>query len=336
MIWFFPRSREWIEANREKTLNTYISFIFPQTLLPVIIAVIGVFIGRMIPRIDDRSISAVCLFAFVPALLLLQALSQNPFEHEFVFTMFFFFFHTGALFLLAHRAFLFIDPSPRIRHLFLINTMISNMLAYNWILPQLGEKILGLQIVKMLMFYDLVVLSTLGLYLSSGSPSIRVNLFHVFQSPFVYILFIGLWIAALPYDVPYQVLTIIDALDPTSVDLALIVIGVIFGKYIFLIEFNHYRVLLPGLLACLLFRLIVSPAIAMILVYLMKFGNTSLERALILGSGAPTGIFAVVLVSYYGKLNEKRFSVLCLLITSAAFFATFPILKILVNKWFPL
>ncbi len=307
-----------------------------KTLIPIAYMLAGILLGRVIQRLDDRSIAAVCLFVFAPALLFRHALGQIPFTHDFIFILFFVVFHTSALFLIAYKVFQFLDVSSRIHRLFLMNTIIISELALRQIQPLLGEPSQAAQIVNMIVFYYMLVFATLGLYLVEDERGTQEGIGSILKLPLIYALAAGLILAISKVEMPYLFLEAIDPLYKVALPLALVLAGILFGKYVFFVQIHEYRVLLPGLIAVVLFRMVLSPALAMLIAPLVTMENVELQRALILSSGAPTGLLALLIVSYYGRQNEKRFVVLCVLLTTIIHFGTLPLLYFLVNHWFPL
>ncbi len=290
--------------------------------------------GRMLERLDDRSISAACLFAFAPAMLFRHASSQIAFSYEFVFILFFILFHTTAIFLIAYKAFQFLDVSPRIHRLFLLTTVIISIFGLRRIQPLLGGPE-AVQTVNMIIFYHMLVVAVLGFYLSRDDRKDSGGISMVLCSPFIYALGAGLIFAVSKIEMPYLVLESIDSLHNVTIPLSLLLLGVVLGKYVFLVEMVDYAVLIPGLAIVIFFRMILSPALAMLLAPRVIMENVELQRALIYSSGVPTGLFAVALVCFYGKQNEKRFVALCVVLSTVVHYVTLPILTFLINRWFP-
>jgi predicted permease len=70
--------------------------------------------------------------------------------------------------------------------------------------------------------------------------------------------------------------------------------------------------------------------------YLMGFEDPAMQRTVILSSGAPTGTLAAVLICFYGRINEKRFTALCIVVTSLLSYGTIPVLLLVLNTILPI
>lgn len=307
-----------------------------KTLFPIAFVAIGIILGRNVQRLDDRSFSAVCLFAIAPFWFFRHSLSQLPFTNEFIFILFFVVFHTGALFLIAYKVFQYLDVSPRIHRLFLMNTVIVSTVALRQIQNLLGDPGTATQTINTIIFYHMLVFATLCIYLCEDERSSNEGIGRLLKTPLIYALAGGLILAIFKIEIPFKLMESIDPLYNVANILALLVVGILIGKYVFLVQISEYGVLLPGLIAVIFFRLVLSPALAILIAPLVTLENVDMQRALILASGAPAGLWAGVLVSYFGKQNEKRFVALCIVLSSLLHLLALPILKILVNRWFPI
>ncbi len=214
--------------------------------------------------------------------------------------------------------------------------LLADPLNLRFLQPYLGPPAQAVQTVNILLFYHLIILATLGIYLSYGIERVSINCIHIFQTPLIYMVFAGLLLCGFSGSLPYSFLETVDSLLDVTAPLALLIFGLIMGKYIFFLETEEYRGMIPGVLLCCFFRLIFSPVLALLLVKLMGIEDIVLLRGLVLSSGTPTGIFAALILAYYGKPNDKRFVILCILITSILALITIQLLLWIVNQWFPL
>ncbi len=300
------------------------------------IFLIGMVLGRKIDRLDDRSISAVGLFAFVPFYFFRLTMSQNPTANEFGLILFFIFFHTLLLFGAAYKVYQLLEVNPRTRRLMMINTLLISIFGMRFIQPLLGDPAEALQTVNIQIFYHALILSTLGIFQMSNEVWAQDRFWAILKTPLIYVLGLGLAVALFRPTVPYPVLEVMDAMHAVVYPLCLLAGGILFGRHVYFSEIGEYLFMLPGLAACAFFRLIFSPLLAMAIVPLMNMDNITLERSLILGSGMPAGLLAGLLVSYYGKPHEKRFTIFCIVTTTLLHFLTLPLLEALMNRWFPI
>lgn len=306
-----------------------------KALYPLLVVVVGFALARSIERLDERSLAAACLFAFMPVFVFSQSHEQPFRDSNFVFILFFMLFHTAALFLIVSQILYWFKMPARNRHLYLLNILLVSIFSLQGVQPSIGAPAQAVQAVSILLFFHLVLLTLVGIYLSADHPLVMQNLLSVAKSPLLYALILGLAFA--PYEMSsFEILTVIDSLVDTALHLSLLITGLVLGRYVFFLQAGEYTVLLGGVGFCVLFRLIVSPALAVAITWLMGIDDIALQRAMILASGAPSGVLAVVLMSFYGRSNEKRFTVLNILISTLLSFLTLPLLVKLVDKWFPL
>ncbi len=240
-----------------------------------------------------------------------------------------------ALYLIATGVFKVLNIVNRTQRLFLLNLLTVSLFQLRTLLPYIGSPTEAGPMVNTLLFYHLVILAVLGVFLSCNQTRFIFTFLHIFKTPFLYVLFAGLLFAGFSVSLPYIALEAIDTLFSVTAPLALLVIGVVLGKYIYLIELDKYTFLIPGLILCSFLRLIISPLIAGLLVMIMGIEDSGLQRALVFSSGLPTGIFAGILVALYGQSDDKRFTLFCILFTNLLCWGSFPLLVIIVNRVFP-
>ncbi len=316
---------------------TFFSTIFIQKLLyQVIVVILGIILARNVNRIEDRSLSAACLFVFLFFTLFLQALGQNPREAQFSFTFFFYIFHTAALYFLVSGLLRSIGFQTQARHLFLICIILGGQINLKYISPLLGAPAEAVQTINTLIFYQLLLIASLGIYLCAKQDKFLLNVIQLAKTPLIYAAILGLLLVKFSDSLTYNFLEAVDSLRDVTDPLALLIFGVIIGRYIYFFEVKEYTGMIPGIFLCVIFKLLISPALATLIVILMGIDQPILQRGLILSAGAPTGIFAAILVSYYGTSQDKRFALVCVLFTSILSLLTIPGLLWILNRWFPI
>jgi predicted permease len=302
----------------------------------LVIIALGFYLARTVNRLDDRSLSAVCLFIFLSFTLFLQALGQNLRDAQFTFLFFFYVFHTAILYFPISGILKAIGFSTQTRHLFLLCMILSGQSYLRYLTPQIGAPAEALQTVNLLIFYQLALAAIFGIYLCLRKEKILLNFIELLKIPLLYAAAAGLLLAGFSDSLTYDFLNAINSLHNVSDPLILLIFGVIIGKYIFFFETKEYTGMFPGVFLCVFFKLIISPALALLIVELMGIDQLDLQRGLILSAGVPTGVIAAVLVSFYGQPQDRRFVVLCVLFTVLLSFATMPGLLWIVNRLFPL
>ncbi|MDX9754494.1 MAG: AEC family transporter, partial [bacterium] len=224
---------------------------------------------------------------------------------------------------------------PRTRRLFLLMTMSVSILTLQKLQPFLGNPLESVQTVKALVFFHLAFLCTVGLYLGGGRTRSVDNAYQILKNPMVYFFGIGFVLAGLGTTLPNEILEFIDSLYKVMIPLSLVVMGLMLGRYVYFFQMQEYGLLFGPLLVCIVFQLFLSPLLAWIITHMMGFEDIELQRALILSSGAPSGILAALIACVYGRSNERRFAILCVFLTTILSMATLPFWFYLLNRWLP-
>ncbi|MEW6238311.1 MAG: AEC family transporter [Candidatus Omnitrophota bacterium] len=302
----------------------------------IFVVLIGYVIGRIFFKIEDRSLSIACLFVFAPAFLFRQALGQHLSAHLFTLIFFYLFFHTGIMLLAARGLFRLLNIPRAMGHLYLVNILIVSILGLRWFQTVLGAPDQAVETINTFIFFHLALCATLGVYMGSGNDRFIDSAFEMLKTPLVYAIGLGLPLAAIGIPLHFDILDGVDSLLNAMLPVGLLVVGIIWGRYIFFGQAKEYAAFLPGIVLCVIMKMIVSPAAALLISKIMGIHDATIQRAFILSSAAPTGVFAALLVSFYGKANEKRFTVFCIVLTTAVAFITIPLLRILLDRLYPL
>jgi len=303
--------------------------------LPVILAVLGFALARRVERFDARSIAVLGFYIFTPFMLFRQGFSQSVQEHQFMMLFFFTLFHTGAMYFLVSQILYLFNTSQRLRHLYLLNVLVVSLFTLRSIQPFLGEPAQAVQTIQILIFFHMVILAVLGIYLSMDTEAALGGFLEILRTPLIYTLIAGLIFSGFKVELPFEILNAVDSLMNTGMHLAVVLVGLVIGKYIFFLQYKEYAVLLPAIIFCVVIRLLVSPALAWGLTVLMNFDDAALQRSVILASGAPTGALAVLVICVYGKVNERRFTALAVFASSVLSYLSLPLLHFILNTLLP-
>lgn len=309
-------------------------------LNPLAILVIGFILTRSLTQIEDRSIAAVCLFVLVPALLFRLGLGQKIIVNKFTIILFFDIFHYAVLFFISYYAFNYFDVPARTKRIFLLSTLTASVVAIQKIVPLLGEPAETAQTINTILFFHLSFLGLLGIFLGAGNERSSENVPQIFKTPLFYLMILGLILTSVKFSVPqavsFEIMSFIDTFNKFALPLALLIVGIMIGKYVIFLQIQEYAVLFLPLIICCFLRLVVSPLLAMLITKMMGFDEVDLQRSLIITSGTPTGELAAVIVSFYGRSNEKRFVVLCVIFTVLLSFFTLPTICSIADRWYPI
>ncbi|MBI1387490.1 MAG: hypothetical protein GC154_03475 [bacterium] len=302
----------------------------------LIFPLIGVALALLISRVEDRSPAAITLFALAPALLFRVAMGQRAEEYHFMFILFFTLFHTSALYFITHQVMRLLNVPLPMRRIYLLNVVLIGFYGLRRLQPMWPDPQQGVPIVNSIFFFHLIVFALLGVYLASGREYWTERFGDVLRSPLVYVVIAGLAMGLMAVEVPYNLLETVDSLYDMTIPMALIVAGITLGRGMNLLELDQTASHLGGVGICALIRLVVSPALALCIVPMMGIEDVYLKQALVYSAAAPTGVFAVVLAAFYGRTAEKRFTVLCVLLTAVLSLATAPLVGVAVNYYLPI
>lgn len=298
------------------------------------VILLGFVITRLVYRLEDRTVAVLCLFIFMPALYFRQALGQNLASPEFSFVFFFYLFHTVTLYLVSKAVFSMIYfPLPTVP-VGLMNVLITSALGLRYIQDYITRTIQAVQITHVILFYHSLIFALAGIYLIAAKKSFRHSVVKILCTPLPYAILLGTLFTLLQIQ-PYFILDPIDKLYVVCTPLVLLLIGLMAGNQVYFLDPSSYAAFLPGVGLCAGLRLAISPLLAVAIVLMMGIDDMGIRRALIITSGLPTGLFACVLAGYYGKTDEKKFTILSILITTAFSLITLPLLVWMLNRWWP-
>ena len=284
-----------------------------KILFPLLLFTAGFVLAKSVRNLDIQTLAACCLFIFLPALLFRQAQSITFTETGWLQIIEFKLIHTLVLYLVMKGIFYWQQVPALQQNVYFVNIFVVSTFALQGIQPFMGEPAQAVPMIRVLMLFHLLVFITLGIYFSYSLRPVWRRMLYLLQTPFLYTLAAGLWVAQLAIDMPFEILSLIDALLNTTFHLALIICGLIGGMH-FTWQQNGFP-LKTGLLYCLGGRLLLSPLVAVLLVLCMNIESVLLQRDLILASAVPTGSFPVLTTTT--AASESRFTVICILTASS-------------------
>lgn len=310
----------------------------PLALSPVLqiaLPLIGFVLARLLSRLDDRSLAAACLFVFLPAVIFRLSMGLAPLEHQFSFILFFMLFHTAVLFASALLLLNAFGAEPPLKHACLAAILIVSLTGLRRLQPLWPELSDGVQAVNTLIVFHLMIAATLGVFLCAGGDRWMKRFTTVLSTPYLYLFAIGIVLAGMKIELPYPWLESVDVLFSMAAPMALLIAGLMFGRHFHFLQIDQYLSMLPALGFCIIFRLIVSPLLALLIVLMMGIDDIHLKRALVLASAAPVGVFAAILAAFFMKPNEKRFSIVCVILCLAASYASTPLVEWAIDYYLP-
>ncbi len=327
------------------------------TFLPLILVVIaGVLMGRLIEKLDDRTLSALLLYIFTPCLVLYSILTaENEAGTEMTQIAFFWFFHSAIMLAVSHQLLKILKYSVHQRRLIVLTVVVLN--AANYPIPlnefQYGEA--GRETAVRIMLILQIIYVTVGVYLASDKASWIDGIEEIFRLPLAYAAILGftLYFFGLRLPAMYQMTAqdvisatgedvgtaanvpgpllmmsakLLNFLQAPAIPLNLLMLGVIIGKGFYLLDFDSYKRMLPAVILSAILRLIASPILGFMLIFVMKIENPQLAKSLLIHSAMPTAVYVAIFVAFYGQPSDKRFAALSIIFSTIVSFITVPLL----------
>lgn len=155
----------------------------------------------------------------------------------------------------------------------------------------------AMSIQMIIMTVQTILTNTIGIYCaSSGEKSVKDGIMEVFKVPMIYAVIVAVILKEIHIGVWSPIMTAMNSIGNSMVPLALITLGAQ------LTEIN-YSFKIPKVYLSNFIRLIISPALAYILVVFLKIKGIPAE-VLIISSAAPTAVNAVLLSIQYNSEYE--------------------------------
>lgn len=311
--------------------------------------------GRLLPKLDDRTLSASMLFVFTPALVMYAILTtQREGGMEMARIAFFWFFHTAILLVATHQLLKILRYSMHQRRLILLSVMILN--AANYPIPlnefQYGDA--ARETAVRIMLISQVIFVTIGVYLASDKGSWVDGIEEVFRLPLVYAAIIGFTLFMLGLQLPgyhnvggVEALTagvtateeaangpgvllavlgkVLTFLQAPALPLNLLMLGLIVGKGFYVLDYESYQRMVPAVVLSAFLRLVFSPVLGLVLILLLDIEG-QLAKSLLIHTAMPTAIYVSIFVAYYGQASDKRFAALCIVFSTLVSLLTVPLL----------
>ena len=354
--------------------NLTTSILVP-TFLPLILVVLaGLLMGRFIPKLDDRTLSASMLFVFTPALVMFAILTASQDAgKQLAQIAFFWFFHTSILLFACHHFLRALRFSVHQRRLLLLTVLLLNAANYPIPLNEFQYGPAGRECAVRIMLVTQIIYVTIGVYLASDKVTWIEGVEEVFRLPLLYAAIIGFGLYFLGFRLPgyhemsdpevlaagvvgvsqaadgaaaaarvaadtegHSVFAImlgklLTFLQAPALPLNLMMLGILIGKGFYVLDFDSYRRMLPAVCISAALRLLLSPALGLVLIFAMGIEG-QLARSLLIHTAMPTAIYVSIFVSYYGQPSDKRYVAMCIIVSTLVSLVTVPLLLTWINS----
>lgn len=265
-----------------------------QVLLPVVVTISLGFVYARIAKVDLKPIAHVSLYILTPALVFSSLLKTSISVKDVWDILVFSLLLAASLAVLAGVLGKFAGLSSSKRSAIQLSTVFMNGANYGLpvVLFALGEagfaRAVIFVIIQTFLMYSLGVYFAAGGY-SNGNRAIKA----ITRMPTFYAAIAALALRMLPISVPEGPLRAISLLGEASIPVVLLLLGM---------QLAYTRVSKVGkeITLTVLLRLIVSPLIAMLLVYLLGIDELT-GKVLIIESAMPTAVIASLLAVEFNR-----------------------------------
>lgn len=278
-----------------------------QVVLPVFLVFAAGFIAQKIFQLDIKSISTAALYIMTPALIF-RTFYETQIGSTYLYIAIYGTALSVALIILAKVwARLNKYPASTTSALILSSAFMNNgNMGAPIILFAFGEK--GFQYAVTIMVFHTIVMSTLGIYYAAkGNSDIKQSLLSVLKMPIIHGGILGLawqyWQLPLPDNLFRALKMVGDAAIPTI----MLVLG------LQLAEIKLSGIQWKKTATALVFRLLLSPAIAWLIVLLLPVG-TLLGKVMIVEAAMPSAAITTMYALQYDSEPE--------LVSSTTFIST--------------
>jgi malate permease and related proteins len=253
-------------------------------VLPILlVAAVGYILRRTQLVTDSRPLARASLYFFSPALVLNSIARSKLSSNDFVTLLVYSFVVTAAVGLLAYVLGRLLNFDRLLLSGFLLGVMFVN--AGNMGLPfnQFAFGQPGLVRAAVYFVGSAILIQTLAIFIACrGRSSIGQSIAAVFKMPLVYAAALGILLNHLNWTLPDALSRALDLAAAAAVPVMLVILGLELARV------RLTSVPLPVLLAALL-KLIVTPAIALVLAEVMNLRD--LTRAVaVLQASMPTAV----------------------------------------------
>ncbi|HOE10730.1 MAG TPA: hypothetical protein PLQ35_04620 [bacterium] len=295
-----------------------------SVLLPVLL---GILFGRFSQRMEDRTVAICLLFFFLPVYLLFNLARPMQVDKDLGLVLFFFFFHTAALWIVSSFVLRMFHLSQKAHSLILMTILLAHpfLIPPQMLSPLTGETGIATETAANIYHVALVIVAVLGMYLGSQKMSFPERLFEMLTVPVACFGLLGFALGLLRVGLAETIPKILSPSAQAAMPLTFLLLGFLIGRGLHLFELlSSAQILFAAGIATAL-KLVLSPIIGVLLVHIMPIGP-ALGNLLILQTAMPTAAIACVFTAYYGQPPDRRYVALCIVLSSLICCVTIPIL----------
>lgn len=277
----------------------YFIYILINIITPIFLQIgVGYYLCKRL-SIDTSTLAKVQFYIFIPALLFVK-MYESTLDGNLIVSIG---LHSFVLFVVLYLFSFIITKLCKLSR-DTTSAFINSICFYNsgnYCIPLvqiLFNNPGAMSIQLFIMMFQNIATNTVGVVnTKSGEKEMRQGLLEVLKVPMLYAVIAALLLKSLNIKIWTPLWFSLDSLGKGLVPLALVTLGAQLAKHKFTLSYSS-RVYCSNFI-----RLIVSPALAYLLVLLMGIHGEA-AQILIISSAAPTAVNAVLLAIQYGREPE--------------------------------
>lgn len=294
---------------------------FLPAIAPVaLIILIGYIAHKLLHDIETKSLSQITVYILAPALVA-DSLYKTDVSIRIITGLLIGFVVTSSvIYMLAKLCGRMMKLSPNLKTSLVATSLFPNNgnLGLSVITFAFGE--IGLERAVIYLIASSILTFGLGPSLLAGN-GLGYGLRLTWKLPLFWAIVLGLTWRLLGLSLPFNLQKGIEILGQAAIPVALIILGMQLAVTAFTLKKNE--------LIGVFLRLIVAPAIALAMGYLLKLEAIDLQ-VLVLQSAMPTAVNTVVLVSEFG--GDIPWTARAIVVSTLASFFTLPVWLLIVNS----
>ncbi|MGK7376952.1 AEC family transporter [Planococcus sp. 1R117A] len=266
--------------------------IFTEVVLPVLLIFLAGFGLQKWKRLDIKPFSTVAIYILTP-MLVFQNVYTASLDQQYA-NMVIFSLILLALLIFLSKLYCFVRKKGRSTESALIlSTAFMNSGNYGApiVLFAYGQQAFGYAI--SLMVIHIIFMNFFGIYYAArGAGGVKTAMKAVFEMPPTYAVLLAVFFKLFDYQVPENILSVVDLLAPATVPVIMVILGMQ------LAEINLSKLEWEKVSFAVILRLFISPAIAFGILLVMPM-DPLLAKVLILISAMPSAANTVIYAVQY-------------------------------------
>jgi predicted permease len=294
---------------------TQVFSIFSNIILPILIILTTGYVLQKLIKFDPAVFTKVIFYILAPCLIFSRLYKTVLSFREFALVVIFALTIIVILGILSYPVSLFRKFPPSMRPAFALSIMFYNSANYGLPVVELvfAQNPVATSIQIMILTVQNVINMTLGIFLvSKGQANFQRSLSRMLRYPMIYAIALALALRGFHIPVWQPIWTSLERISSALIPVALITLGANIAR----IRLN-YRIF--DVIISSVFRLMVAPLIAVLLLKLFHFSGIA-ARTLLISTSMPTAVNTALIALEFN--NEPQFASQAVLFSTLLSIAT--------------